>query len=158
VAAQEQTMNCRPRIAGASWPRCATGRCIREPVQETQIQSTLWPWKYELLSQLDLAAQVKGARGQRKEAAQAGRNLSDEEALSLLETCLRDPDEKHGVRDLAMIAVAITAGPRVHETVGIVLADVSKETDANGLAYRINVIDKGDKQGDLLIVGPQPNT
>jgi site-specific recombinase XerD len=128
-------------------------RCIREQVQETQIQSTLWPWKYELLSQLDLAAHVKGPRGQRKEAARAGRHLTDEEALSLLETCLRDPDEKHGVRDLAMIAVAIAAGPRVHETVGIALADVSEERDANGLAYRINVIGKGDKQGDLLIVG-----
>jgi len=128
-------------------------RCIREQVQETQIQSTLWPWKYELLSQLDLAAQVKGPRGQRKEAARAGRHLTDEEALSLLEICLRDPDEKHGVRDLAMIAVAIAAGPRVHETVGIALVDVSEETDANGLAYRINVIGKGDKQGDLLILG-----
>ena len=128
-------------------------RCIREQVQETQIQSTLWPWKYELLSQLDLAAQVKGPRGQRKEAARAGRHITDEEALGLLETCLRDPDEKHGVRDLAMIAVAIAAGPRVHETVGIALADVSEETDTDGLAYRINIVGKGDKQGDLLIVG-----
>ena len=57
-------------------------RCIREQVQETQIQSALWPWKYELLSQLDLAAQVKGPRGQRKEAARAGRHISDEEALA----------------------------------------------------------------------------
>ena len=128
-------------------------RCIREQVQEAQIKSTLWPWKYELLSQLDLAAQVKGPRGQRKEAARAGRHLKDEEALGLLETCLQDPDEKHGARDLAMIAVAIAAGPRVHETVGIALADIREETDAEGLAYRINVIGKGDKQGDLLIVG-----
>jgi len=41
-------------------------------------------------------AQVKGPRGQRKEAARAGRHILDEEALGLLETCLRDPDEKHG--------------------------------------------------------------
>ena len=37
-------------------------RCIREQVQERHIRSALWPWKYELLSQLDLAAQVKGPR------------------------------------------------------------------------------------------------
>jgi len=39
-----------------------------------------------------------------------------------------------------MIAVAIAAGSRVHETVGIALVDISEEMDAECLAYRINII------------------
>jgi len=47
--------------------------CIQEQVHEAQIHATLWPWKYELLSQLNLATQVKRPRGQR---------LTDEELVS----------------------------------------------------------------------------
>ncbi len=128
-------------------------RCIVSEVQTQPIAPRLWPWKYELLNQLDLTTKFRGPRGQRKEAAQAGRHIEDEEAVALLDACLRDLDELRGARDLAMIAVAIASGPRVHENVGILLKDVADESDATGPAYRINIIGKGDKAGDLLIVG-----
>jgi site-specific recombinase XerC len=106
-----------------------------------------------LLNQVVLAAQVKWPREQRKEAARASRHQKDEEAKGLQETYLQDPDEQPWARDPAMIAVTIASGPRVHETVGVALADIHEETDAEGLVYRINVIGKGDMQGDLLTVG-----
>jgi site-specific recombinase XerD len=140
----------RQRILAALrwWVRALIGKIGSEPLPQDY-----WPWRDEMINQLEAVSKFAGPRGYRKKAAEAGRHIPDQEMRALLDVCRNDPDQFRGARDLAMIAVAVAAGPRVHELTDIRMSDVKLQTDSDGSGYVITVIGKGNKEADLYVEG-----
>jgi site-specific recombinase XerD len=87
---------------------------------------------------------AKAPRGCRAVGIEAGRYIPVPEFHKLMEECLQD-DSKAGTRDRAMIALAWQLGPRVHETAGLTLKDITLAEDTPP-RYFVRIIGKGNKQ------------
>ena len=93
---------------------------------------------------------AKKPRGSRAEGSEAGRYIPRDEIATLLDTCLRS-HTKAGVRDAAMIALAWSIGPRVHEIAKLRMADVRRVTGKEPV-YEIRIIGKGNKERPITPV------
>lgn len=83
-------------------------------------------WRLGLMSRDDMAraVDVPPVRG---ESALAGRHVTAGEIAALMAACSED-DSPSGVRDAAMIALAVTQGPRVSELAAFRLDDFDPES------------------------------
>lgn len=82
----------------------------------------------EIVAQAERAAKVKNVKG---DAEQKGRHVSDGEIRALLAHCAADR-RPAGVRDAAMIALAIASGARRAEIAGLELGDLAPAADGDG--------------------------
>ena len=93
---------------------------------------------------------AKKPRGSRPEGSDAGRYIPRDEIVKLLDTCIQSKT-KAGSRDAAMIAMAWSIGPRVHEITKLRMNDIKPIKDKEP-AYEIRIIGKGNKQRPIAPV------
>jgi site-specific recombinase XerD len=98
----------------------------------------------EILEQVDRALEAKKPRGERAAGIEKGRYIPLQEFEALIDVCLAD-DTYASLRDRAMLALAYSTGPRVHEVAGLKIKDVEKE-GGEELKYTLRIIGKGNKE------------
>jgi integrase len=103
---------------------------------------TFWSWcarqGYVRTNPAADLAELNLGQGQRR----AGRWLTQEDALALLDSCVADP-EPHGIRDHALIATALLTGLRRAELASLRWRDVDL------VQRRLSVYGKGSKFGTV---------
>ena len=98
--------------------------------------------KDEAIAHYERLLIARKLRGSRAEGSQAGRYIPREEITWLLEAYLRS-ETRAGRREAAIIAMAWSIDPHVHEITRLRLTDIRSIQDKDP-AYEIRIIGKGN--------------